>query len=173
MIRRLRNDRGALMNALMFVTVSLIIVSGMAGWLLTRMQIDANALGQAQLRSAVNVYSDAITSKSNQQGVNSVKVGDKQTFPSLNATVQITKWTAGANGAWTLGLTATATQGLNVGGAPRTQDATVTLSASGAAVYTGIDPTTKRPTWIQSTTPSTNLPPLALRVLSPTSVVFR
>jgi hypothetical protein len=159
-----------MMGALLFVSVTLVLVGGMSAWLLTRMQTDANAVAQAQLRSATNVYAEQVASDSNVNGVTSIHVGDHQDFPSMNATVKITDWknVDTAQGTWQLELTATATKGL-----PRTTVTQVTLASAGVALYGGKD-ANGRPVWTGArTAPGTPaaqvIPPLALRVVKPAS----
>lgn len=156
-MKRFRDDRGALMNALLFVAVALVVVGGMTGWLLTRMQTDARTLADAQLTSAINVYSEVITAQSNQSGIAAVKAGTVQAYPDLAASVTITSWTPNASGDIVAVLTATSTKGL-----PRTKVAKVTLRTAQVGAYLGLDGY-GRPMWTQS---GPSYDPLALRVLS-------
>ena len=68
----LKDDRGSLVNTLVFISVGFLLTSLMTSWMMTRINTDYAAAQDAQIRSAIDSYSQTILESVNVYGPQSV-----------------------------------------------------------------------------------------------------
>lgn len=164
--QRLRDDSGALVATLVFITAGFLAVSLTTTWMVSRIEADRTATQGVQMHSAAAEYAQSALATVNANGVAALTVGKATAYPALRATVEVTsRKLDAARGTITIKLRAQSTEAR--GGAA---SSTLTLSAAGIAEYYGMTGTgkNKRPVWAAAVD---GTPPLSLWAIAPGALV--
>ena len=176
MIRKLRDDRGSIINALVFILISTGLVVSMIAFLMLRTSGDYAEAQRAQVKSAIDHLASKVLGRINADfpvlwatadaaalRAETTPIG---TLPSSSATAYVTYFAVNPETAVVIAdITGDSGTTLNV-----TVRATVQFVPSGAGVFTGLDlDRDNRPTWVYS---NENLESLALWEMNPSATLF-